>query len=286
MKRILWLQTGGTVNCRKTNSGLAPGTKAGIAVNVSGINCETEAIFTLDSSDITPHHWQMLAKRILEAGANYDGFVITHGTDTLEYSAAALSLMLGNIEKPVIFTGAILPPHEEDSDAAGNLTAAFEAARDLKSGVFIAFAGKIMNGISCVKLHSKDKNAFFDTDLSGRLAGSDACVAPLCEKVFVLKITPNSSSDIVDFILEKGYKGVICEGFGLGGIPCGLLERLGELVISGVRVVIVSQCLCGGADLSIYAAHRKVRDLGLEAWSMTAAAALARLMLELGPRDC
>jgi L-asparaginase/Glu-tRNA(Gln) amidotransferase subunit D len=90
------------------------------------------------------------------------------------------------------------------------------------------------------------------------------------------------SGDIADFLLEKDYKGVVCEGFGLGGIPQGLLERLGELVSGGVRVIIVSQCLYDGADLNVYAAHKRAADLGIEAWYMTGAAALVKLMLELG----
>ncbi|MCL2698347.1 MAG: asparaginase [Oscillospiraceae bacterium] len=290
MKKILWLQTGGTINCRKTDAGLAPAAEAETAVSVSGVSYDSEAIFSLDSSNITPGHWQMLAEKVFNAGGVYDGFVITHGTDTLEYSAAALSLMLYDFMKPVIFTGAMLPPHESDSDARLNLTAAFEAARDLKSGVYVAFAGKLIHGISCAKVHTKEKDAFIDTGIYGpvteltavkrRIAGAGS--VPLCEKVFVIKITPNMNGDIASFILEKGYRGVVCEGFGLGGIPYGLLERLGGLVKSGVRVVVVSQCLYGGADLNVYAAHRKAQEFGLEAWNMTGAAALVRLMIELG----
>jgi L-asparaginase len=289
MKKILWLQTGGTFNCRKTEAGLAPGKKAEIAVSVSGVDYDTESPFAIDSTDITPSHWQLLAEKISEA-KSYGGFVITHGTDTLEYSAAALSLMLAGFDKPVILTGAMLPPHMPDSDAEANLAAAFEAARDTKKGVYVAFAGKLINAISCTKTHTKEKDAFTDTGLS---VGCDAPGAPhcasvnasanasFCEKVFLLRATPNMNGDIASFLLEKGYKGVICEGFGLGGIPTGLLAGLGGLVKAGVRVVIVSQCLYGGADPGVYAAHRKALDLGLEAWSMTGTAAFVRLMLEL-----
>jgi L-asparaginase len=278
MKKILWLRTGGTFNCRKTASGLAPAEETDITVSVSGVSYDTESPFTIDSTDINPRHWQILAKKIYEARESCDGFVITHGTDTLEYSAAALSFML-NIEKPVILTGAMLPPHAPDSDAKTNLTQAFIAARDMNKGVFVAFAGKIINGVSCIKIHSSDKTAFVDTGLTCEYK-SDVNFTP-CEKVFLLKITPNMNGDIADFILEKGYKGVVCEGFGLGGIPRGLLERLGELVKRGVRVVIVSQCLYGGADLSFYAVHKKAEALGLEAWALTGSAALVRLMFEL-----
>jgi len=282
MKKILWLQTGGTINCRQTESGLAPADGADLHVVADGVSYDTEVIFTLDSSDITPRHWQMLAKKVFEERENYDGFVITHGTDTLQYSAAALSFMLGaKFAKPVIFTGAMLPPDAKNSDAAENLAGAFAAARDLEQGVYVCFAGKVINGLSCMKVQTDDTDAFIDAGLS---QVSEICpyTGNLCEKVFLLKITPNINSDIAGFILEKGYRGVVCEGYGLGGIPSLLLEKLGGLVKSGVRVVVVSQCLYGGADLSVYAAHRRASDLGIEAWSMTGSAALVRLMIELG----
>jgi L-asparaginase len=286
MKKILWLQTGGTINCRGTNFGLAPVAGVGLSVNVDGVCYDSEPVFTIDSSDITPRHWQILAEKIFESHENYDGFVITHGTDTLQYSAAALSFMLADFDKPVIFTGSMLPPDAEGSDAADNLALALTAARDSESGVHVAFAGKIMSGISCIKLHTKDQDAFTDTGLTCECRGahwaSVHASCKICEKIFLLKITPNITVDIADFILEKGYKGVVCEGYGLGGIPSGLLGRLGELVQRGVRVVVVSQCLYGGADLSVYAAHKKAQDLGLEAWNMTGSAALIKLMFELG----
>jgi len=279
MKKILWLQTGGTFNCRRTESGLAPTEKSDVYINIDGVSYDTESLFTIDSTDITPAHWQILAKKVYEERGNYDGFVITHGTDTLEYSAAALHFMLAGFKKPVIFTGAMHPPHAPDSDARANLAQAFTAARDMNGGVFVAFAGKIIHGISCIKMHSKDKNAFVDTGLTCEYkCGVNSAFN---ENVFLLKITPNMSGDIADFILEKGYRGVVCEGFGLGGIPGGLLEKLGGLVKCGVRVVVVSQCLYGGADLSVYATHKKAEALGLEAWALTGSAAFVRLMLEL-----
>ena len=251
-------------------------------VVADGVSFDTEVTFNLDSSDITPRHWQMLAKKVFEARDNYDGFVITHGTDTLQYSAAALSLMLGeDFAKPVFFTGAMLPPDAKNSDALSNLKSAFAAARDLKRGVYVVFAGKTIRGDSCVKAHTSEKDAFTDAGLS-QASEARPYTGKLCEKVFLLKITPNINDEIADFILEKGYKGVVCEGYGLGGIPSLLLEKLGGLVKSGVRVIVVSQCLYGGADLNVYAAHRKALDFGIEAWNMTSTAALVRLMIELG----
>ncbi|MCL1823717.1 MAG: asparaginase, partial [Oscillospiraceae bacterium] len=297
MKKILWIQTGGTIFCKQTPDGLLPGgnlllganrsPEAGIDVTpaVSGVSYDIINPFTLDSTDITPAHWQMLAREVFNNREKYDGFVITHGTDTMQFCAAALSLMLIHFDKPVIFTGSMKPPHLPDSDASANLTAAFEAVRDMKQGVFVAFGGKLIPGISCVKTHTTENDAF--TDAGGGFSVVYDNSPPvlrdkLCEKVFYFKITPNVNKDIIDFILEKEYRGVVCEVFGLGGIPRSLLERLGALVKSGVRVIAVSQCLFGSVDFNVYAAHKKAAEIGIEAWDMTGSAALVRLMLELG----
>ncbi|MCL2077327.1 MAG: asparaginase [Oscillospiraceae bacterium] len=305
MKKILWLQAGGTIACVKTHVGLSPvlnsDSPAIESILPHGISYKSENVFSIDSADITPAHWKILAGTIFENREKYDGFVITHGTDALQYSAAALSFMLVNFDKPVIFTGSMKPFSIKDSDAPFNLASAFAVARDLSDcdcgGVFVVFAGKIIGGDSCVKISSRDTDAFTGVNGSAGSANSDgaklfatlpnSCLPPVLknnfyEKVFYLKVTPNISGDIVDFLLEKEYKGAVCEAYGLGGIPHGFLERLGGLVKSGVRVVIVSQCLFGGVDLSVYAAHKKALELGIEAWNMTGAAALARLMLELG----
>ena len=260
-----------------------PAPIAEFSAAVEGVCCEVRSIFTLDSTDITLRHWQTLAGAVFEARESCDGFVISHGTDTLQYSAAALSLMLENLGKPVIFTGAMKPFSAPDSDAADNLSAAFKAARDSQSGVWVAFGGKLINGLSCVKVHTSATDAFADAGKTPPQSGGAARLRDkLCEKVFYLKITPGTDPDIADFILEKGYRGVVCEVFGLGGIPKELLGRLGELVRSGVRVAAVSACLYGGADFSVYAAHRQAQEAGLEAWDMTESAALVRLMLETG----
>jgi L-asparaginase len=287
MKKILWLQTGGTISCRETSDGLSPSAGKPDAEGFvpDGILLDVRTVFALDSTDITPRHWQMLAQAVSSAREEYSGFVISHGTDTLQYSAAALSLMLADLNKPVVFTGAMKPFSEPDSDAHGNLSAAFTAARDLESGVHAAFAGKLMNGLSCVKVHTGASDAFIDTGHRGGTERYFSADSPLCEDVFYLKVTPNVKADIADFILEKSYRGVVCEVFGLGGIPKELLERLGELVWRGVRVAAVSACLYGGADFGVYAAHRRAREAGLEAWDMTGSAALVKLMLELGADD-
>jgi L-asparaginase len=283
MKKILWLKTGGTIASRETPGGLSPFDSAELMPD-GGYNLDVEVVFSLDSTQITPAHWKLLSETVFERrfSADYDGFVITHGTDTMQYTAAALSFMLENFDRPVIFTGAMLPPHIEDSDALSNLKAALNAACGDSRGVYVAFAGKIINGSSCIKLHTTDRDAFIDAGPHGVTPAQGVPVLrnKLCEEVFYLKITPNISNDIIDFILEKGFKGVVCEAYGLGGVPEGLLLRLGELVKGGVRVVLVSQCLYGGVDLGVYAAHRRALDMGLEAWNMTGTAALVKLMIE------
>ena len=305
MKKILWLRTGGTIECARTGDGLSPDSgfrKETMNLLADGIMVDAESIFSLDSTEITLEHWQKLAGTVFgrHEYPGYDGFVITHGTDTLQYSSAALSHMLENFRKPVVFTGSQKPFSEKDSDAGFNLTCAFAAARDLPGGVYVVFAGKIISGASAIKINTREADAF--TDANGfigeaKLDSARLFVSPvpaeafpvlndkICGKVFYLKITPNVDVGIADFILEKKYKGVVCEAYGLGGIPGGFLEKLGALVKNGVRVVVVSQCLYGNVDLSVYAAHSRARGLGIEAWKMTGASALAKLMIELGKID-
>ena len=284
MKKLLLIKTGGTIACIETVNGLSPdgGADFSLLSGLSGFSFDEINLFNLDSSDISPEHWKTLARTVFEKRFDYGGFVITHGTDTMQYSAAALSLMLENFDKPVIFTGSQRPPCAKDSDAPANLFAAFKAAQELNRGIFITFGGKLINGLSAVKINSQTCE-FADAGF----VYENLCNNPpvlrdrLCEKVFYLKITPAVNCDIVDFILEKDYRGVICEAYGLGGIPQGLLESLGNLVKRNIRVIIISQCLYGSVDINIYTAHRKALDLGLEAWDMTGAAALVKLMLEL-----
>ncbi|MCL2109405.1 MAG: asparaginase domain-containing protein, partial [Oscillospiraceae bacterium] len=220
MKKILWIQTGGTFDCRATPRGLSPhevSVNTGSPANSCSDLHEIDELrlFAADSTDITPAHWKILARAVFEHAQNpaYRAFIITHGTDTMQYTAAALSLMLENFDKPVILTGASKAPATKDSDAAANFSAAIGAIAGLQCGVYVVFGGKIIPGLCAIKLNSHTCE-FIDAALTSFPEKPNPHAPPilrdkLCEDVFYLKITPQIHPDIADFLLEKGYKGVI-----------------------------------------------------------------------------
>ena len=138
MKKILLIATGGTIASRETEHGLRPvltSEDMRAAIDVTGSTIEVVDLLSLDSTNIAPCHWQTIARKIAEFRTNYDGFIITHGTDTMAYTAAALYYMLENIDRPVVLTGSQRPLGTDGSDAEGNLRLAYEAACSAFAGV-------------------------------------------------------------------------------------------------------------------------------------------------------
>ncbi len=143
-KRILLLTTGGTIASKHTEEGLAPGITgeelAGWLPHLSeAYNITVRDILQLDSSNIQPEEWQYIARSIYEERGRYDGIVVTHGTDTMAYTASMLSFMLPGIEVPVVLTGSQLPIEHPLTDALENLRTAFAMAASGVRGVYIAF---------------------------------------------------------------------------------------------------------------------------------------------------
>lgn len=166
MKNILMIGTGGTIASKQTEYGLAPGLSTEDILNyipaVSKI-CEVDSIqvCNLDSTNVTPEHWKLLVKTVEENYDKYDGFVICHGTDTLAYTAAALSYMIQNSRKPIVVTGAQKPIEMDVTDAKTNLLDSFIYASDNDSqDVNIVFDGKVIVGTRARKERAKSYNAF------------------------------------------------------------------------------------------------------------------------------
>ena len=161
MKKILMLGTGGTIASRQTEDGLAPGlTPEDILSYIPAVKnvCEvqTKQVCNLDSTNVTPEHWKLMVKAVEENYAYYDGFVICHGTDTLAYTAAALSYMIQNSAKPIVVTGAQKPINMDVTDAKTNLLDSFiYAADDDSQGVNIVFDGKVIVGTRAKKERAK-----------------------------------------------------------------------------------------------------------------------------------
>ena len=165
-KRILFVATGGTIASEMTAFGLKPGVSAEALLQavpaIAGLcDVDSEQLYDLDSTDIGPEHWLGIARVIRENYAGYDGFVISHGTDTMAYSAAALSYLIQGSVKPIIFTGAQKPIGFDTTDSRVNLLDSFICAcRGDMHGVMIVFNGRVILGTRARKTHSKSFDAF------------------------------------------------------------------------------------------------------------------------------
>ena len=226
MKKVLLLTTGGTIAARQGKQGLTPDIKCGDILDMlpelkQHFLIESKDILNLDSSNIQPEEWQYIARIVAERLPDFDGVIITHGTDTMAYTASALSYMLQNLNKPVVFTGAQIPIEQMFTDAKRNLQTAFAAVDAGIPRVMIAFDDKIINGCRGVKVRTLGFNAFesisapylgevyadgvhlYDKlDISGR-EGRDFCLKEnLCPDVFLLKLIPGTNPDIFDRLLE------------------------------------------------------------------------------------
>ena len=163
MKKLILLATGGTIASVAGENGLTPGISGAELlekVNLSGVEITCRDVFALDSSNVQPEEWRVLAAAAFHAAQEADGVVITHGTDTMAYSAAALSFMLHGLRAPVVFTGSQLPMGHLLSDAPMNLAEAVETARTAPPGVYITFNHKIIRGCRAVKMRTTSFDAF------------------------------------------------------------------------------------------------------------------------------
>lgn len=308
MKKILMLGTGGTIASVPSEDGLVPAldgkTMVALVPELEGLcHIDYKQLLNLDSSNIAPTHWKIIADALAENYDAYDGFVITHGTDTMAYSAAAISQMVSGCKKPVIFTGAQLPIGAEGTDAKDNVYHAFLTATSDVQGVCLAFGKFVINGLCAKKMCSENFDGFHSINRepmatianhkftwnsyvgAGTEGETFSVNTKLEEKVAVVKLTPGLSPDILDFHLERGYKGVILESFGAGGVPNdenNWLPAVENLIKNGVRVVCATQCTYDGVNLFVYPIGTLAKKLGAEsAGTLTIEASLSKLMIEL-----
>jgi L-asparaginase len=307
MKRILLLSTGGTIASRQGARGLAPAAAGAemlqMLPGLSGIcQAESRELLCLDSTNIQPEEWLHMAQQVYEALDDYDGLVISHGTDTMAYSAAALSYMLRNLHKPVIFTGSQLALTAQDSDGPGNLYDAFRVAAADKPGVYVVFAGKIIRGCRAVKVRTKGADAFFSVNapLAGTVNASKVSwqyplppphspcnLAAHCQsRVLLLKLAPGLEPNIVDAAVVLGYRGLVVEGYGAGNVTNtrrDIAAALAQAIHSGLAVALTSQCLLEASDMSVYEPGLIMQEAGaIPAFDMTTEALYAKLCWVLG----
>ena len=258
----------------------------------------------MDSSNIQPEEWTKLARAVDEVMDDCDGVVITHGTDTMGYTAAALSYMLLGQKKPVILTGSQLPLGAPLSDAETNLACAVEAACQGVPGTYVCFARKLILGTRAVKTRTMSFDAFdsVNRSLAGTIDSEGVhFLRPqkiedkyklrpeVDNRVFLLKLMPGTQPNVMDYVLQAGYRGLVIEAFGLGGlhyIRRNLVDKLHMLREKGVRVLVVTQCMYEKADLSIYeVGNQMLKANVISGMDMTTEAAVTKMMWALRTDD-
>lgn len=306
-KKILHIGTGGTIASEMSDSGLTPElTSEQLLRYIPDISlfCDVDCIqlMSLDSTNIQPKHWVRIAVAIHERYDQYDGFIVSHGTDTMAYTAAAMSYLVAGSPKPIVFTGAQKPIGFETTDSKQNLRDAFVVAASNMAGVMLVFNGKVILGTRARKTRSKSFEAFSSINYpflgmvqDGRLIRyirPDCKEEPLFSdtvnpKVAVLKLIPGADCGMVDYLLERN-DALIIESFGVGGLPTykagDYYEAVKRGLDAGKTVVMTTQVENEGSDLAVYHVGNTIkRNLPiLEAYDMTTEAAVAKLMWILG----
>ncbi len=292
MKKILIITTGGTIACENTAEGLTPVHGGNDLIKgISGCDTEILDLFSCDSTDISPEHWKMLYKAVRNS-ENYDGIVILHGTDTLEYTAAMLYFTASDINKPVILTGSMLPFAEKGSDGPKNISDSVLAACDDRlKGVYVVFCGRIIGGSEAVKRNSLKPDAFrsFSGKDCGLINENGIILSKVSEtvqtmnvpekskKIAVIKLTPFTE----EIYVPEGYSGAVIESFGAGGIPDRQpLLRSAEELCRRMPVIMTTGCTCG-AKLCEYEVGQRAVALGIkDGGGMSTACAAVRLWIE------
>lgn len=308
MKNILMLGTGGTIASGMTAEGLSPElTPAQLLKYVPAIeglcNVDCISLFSIDSTNITPAHWLKITAAIRENYDKYDGFVISHGTDTMAYTAAALSYMVQGSKKPIIITGAQKPINFDSTDSKINLMDSFACACSNElSGVCIVFNGRVILGTRARKTCSKSYAAFssinypdlailHDHRLMCYISPSSLPEPIFCHKlnenIGLIKMVPGTDFELLEFMLER-KDALIIECFGVGGLPSYSDDKLFEVIHHytdmGKFIVMTTQVQNEGSDLSVYSVGNRLKGNKnvLEGFDMTTESAYAKLMWILG----
>ena len=303
MKKILLIATGGTIASEPSADGLAPSLPPEDLLRYipdAKDICELDTVqpFHIDSTNISPSHWLILEDLIEQNYEKYDGFVICHGTDTLAYTAAALSYLIQHTRKPIILTGAQKPISEDSTDAKTNLIDSLRFACSGDCGVAIVFGGQVIAGTRARKTRTKSYNAFNSINFPELASIHETRVVryipynddqepvfyrSLNDRVFLLKLIPGIAE--AAFLAALDFcDGIVIESYGVGGIPDIYLDALDELIQRGKTVIMATQVTQEGSDIKVYevGGRLKKRYKLLETYDMTLEATVTKLMWALG----
>ena len=298
---IMVLYTGGTIGMQASANGLAPasGFEARMREQLAHLPAPAwrfrEMSPLIDSANMTPAYWLRLRSAVVEAvDEGCDGVLILHGTDTLAYSAAAMSFQLLGLPAPVVFTGSMLPAGVPDSDAWENVSGALAALGEgLAPGVHLYFHGALMAPTRCAKIRSFGRHPFAALHRNGGVAKAQALPAALdyrqpkaLANVGVLPLVPGIDAGQLDALVASGIQALVLECFGSGTGPSdnpAFLASLQRALDRDVVVVAITQCHEGGVELDVYEAGSRLRGVGvLSGGGMTREAVFGKLQALLG----
>ena len=321
LPHVVIMSTGGTIASRvdyrtgAVRSAISASDLYGVVPELADVaQVDTEIVFSLYSENITQKHWSELAQTVakrIEQGV--DGIVIAHGTDTMAYTSAALSFALQNLPVPVILVGAQRSSDRPSSDAATNLIGAVKAAGEapfaevglamhetVSDTTIIVHRGakvrkchtsrrdtfKSINGFPIAKI--KDLQVTMQTDNYQRRDSKKKLVLKpnFSEKVALVKFYPGLDPAIIDFYVEKGMKGILLEGSGLGHVSKFCFDAVKNAVVKGVVVALASQCIWGRVNMNVYDTGRDLLSFGVVPLDdMFPETGLVKLMWALGQTD-
>ena len=306
MKKILLITTGGTIASKKLRDGLSPVMTADELLKyipyVKEL-CEIDSIapYCIDSTNVRTENWLALKDIIKRNYDGYDGFVICHGTDTMAYTASALSYLIQDSCKPIVLTGSQRPINLDITDAKTNLfDSILFACDDRAHGVNIVFSGSVIAGTRAKKLKTRSYNAFSSINFPdiAVIRGGNVFFYiddkkdkkevkffdKICDDIMLIKLIPGIS--IRDFEpIFASYRGIIIESFGLGGLPNyegrdELILCLRNYIKSGGSILIATQVTNEGSDMEVYEVGNKIKNSldVIESYDMTIEAAVTKLM--------
>ena len=305
MKKILLLGTGGTIASIKTEHGLKPAlTAPDILAYVPDVKdfCDIDVVqvCNIDSTNMRPEIWGKIVSAIRKNYDRYDGFVLTHGTDTMAYTSAALSYMIQNSRKPIVVTGSQKPINIDGTDAKTNLRdSLLYACDDYSENVSLVFDGNVIAGTRAKKMMARSFNAFHSVNFPVlariqdrhiiRYIPYDPIREPVkfyeevSDSICIMKLIPGARPEMLSYLFEN-YDCIVIESFGVGGIPDALLakfyDEMEKWAEKGKFIVMATQVVNEGSNMEIYQVGQRIKqDFKLiEAYDMTLEATITKLM--------